>query len=93
MKYITLEQSFTSYNLLDRVFTSVDEKQNEILIEIDGNRFSNEDFRHIQNMSEILANDKELEIGTFQIGNLQITINDLKTYEEGLIKLRKLEWK
>jgi len=44
-------------------------------------------------MSEILANDKELEIGTFQIGNLQITINDLKTYEEGLIKLRKLEWK
>jgi len=85
MKYITLEQPFTSYNLLDRVFTSVDEKQNEILIEIDGNRFSNEDFRHIQNMSEILANDKELEIGTFQIGNLQITINDLKTYEEELI--------
>ena len=93
MKYITLEQPFTSYNLLDRVFTLVDEKQNEILIEIDGNRFSNEDFRHIQNMSEILANDKELEIGTFQIGNLQITINDLKTYEQGLIKLRKLEWK
>ena len=93
MKYITLEQPFTSYNLLDRVFTSVDEKQNGILIEIDGNRFNNEDFRHIQNMSEILAGDKELEVGTFQIGNLQITINDLKTYEEGLIKLRKLEWK
>ena len=93
MKYITLEQPFTSYNLLDRVFTSVDEKQNGILIEIDGNRFNNEDFRHLQNMSEILANDKELEVGTFQIGNLQITINDLKTYEEGLIKLRKLEWK
>ena len=92
MKYITLEQPFTSYNLLDRVFTSVDEKQNGILIEIDGNRFNNEDFRHIQNMSEILAGDKELEVGTFQIGNLQITINDLKTYEEGLIKLRKLEW-
>jgi len=92
MKYITLEQPFTSYNLLDRVFTSVDEKQNGILIEIDGNRFNNEDFRHIQNMSEILAGDKELEIGTFLLGNLQITINDLKTYEEGLIKLRKLEW-
>jgi len=92
MKYITLEQPFTSYNLLDRVFTSVDEKQNGILIEIDGNRFINEDFRHIQNMSEILAGDKELEIGTFLLGNLQITINDLKTYEEGLIKLRKLEW-
>ena len=93
MKYITLEQPFTSYNLLDRVFTSVDEKQNGILIEIDGNRFNNEDFRHIQNMSEILAGDKELEIGTFLLGNLQITINNLKTYEEGLIKLRKLEWK
>jgi len=100
MKYITLEQPFTSYNLLDRVFTSVDEKQNEILIEIDGNRFSNEDFRHIQNMSEILANDNELyeeEFSyvncKFSLGNLQITINDLKTYEQGLIKLRKLEWK
>ncbi len=93
MKYITLEQPFTSYNLLDRVFTSVDEKQNGILIEIDGNRFNNEDFRHIQNMSEILAGDKELEVGTFQLSNLQITINGLKTYEEGLIKLRKLEWK
>ena len=93
MKYITLEQPFTSYNLSDRVFTSVDEKQNGILIEIDGNRFNNEDFRHIQNMSEILASDKELEVGTFQLSNLQITINDLKTYEQGLIKLRKLKWK
>jgi len=93
MQYITIEQPFTSYNLLDRVFQYDNEKQNGILIEIDGSRFNNEDFRHLQNMSEILANDKELEVGTFQIGNLQITINDLKTYEQGLIKLRKLEWK
>ena len=92
MQYITIEQPFTSYNLLDRVFQYDNEKQNGILIEIDGSRFNNEDFRHLQNMSEILANDKELEVGTFQLNNLQITINDLKTYEEGLIKLRKLEW-
>ena len=92
MQYITIEQPFTSYNLLDRVVQYDNEKQNGILIEIDGSRFNNEDFRHLQNMSEILANDKELEVGTFQLNNLQITINHLKTYEEGLIKLRKLEW-
>ena len=87
MQYITIEQPFTSYNLSNRVLPYDNEKQNGILIEIDGSRFDNESYRHLQNMSEILANDKELEVGTFQLSNLQITINDLKTYEQELIKL------
>ena len=90
MQYITIEQPFTSYNLLDRVFPYDNEKQNGILIEIDGSRFSQDDFNYIQNISAII-NDSG-EIGQFDLGNLHITINDLKTYEQGLIKLRKLEW-
>jgi glycosyltransferase involved in cell wall biosynthesis len=80
-----IEKEDTSFDLYEKFKPYDNEKQNGILIQIDGNRFSNEDFRHIQNMSEILANDKELEIGTFQIGNLHITIIKLETYEKGLI--------
>ena len=58
---------------------------NNILIVIDGIQFNNEDFRHIQQLAAIISNDKELEIGTFQLGNLQMTINELKTYEKELI--------
>jgi len=81
--YVEMED--TSFDLYEKFKPLDNEKQNEILIEIDGARFNNEDFRFIQNLSEIISNDKELEKGTFQLGNLQITINSLKTYEKELI--------
>ena len=83
MQYITIEQPFTSYNLLDRILPYDNEKQNGILIEIDGNRFSQDDLNYIQNISAII-NDSG-EIGQFDLGNLHITINNLQTYEKGLI--------
>jgi len=95
MQYITIEQPFTSFQLSNKVLSKEQMNANTIcgvMIEIDGNRFTNEDFRHIQNISEILANDKELDVGSFQLGNLNIVINNLQTYEKELIKLRKLEW-
>ena len=70
---------------MERVLPIDNEKQNNILIRIDGIQFNNEDFRYIQQLAAIISNDKELEIGTFQLGNLQITINELKTYEKELI--------
>ncbi len=81
--YVEMED--TSFDLYEKFKPLDNEKQNEILIEIDGARFNNEDFRFIQNLSEIISNDKELEKGTFQLGNLQITIISLKTYEKELI--------
>ena len=83
--YIKQEQINTRYDLMERVLPIDNEKQNNILIGIDGIQFNNEDFRHIQQLAAIISNDKELEIGTFQLGNLQITINELKTYEKELI--------
>ncbi len=83
MQYITIEQPFTSYNLLDRVLPYDNEKQNGILIEIDGSRFSQDDLNYIQNISAII-NDSG-EIGQFDLGNLHITIIKLETYEKGLI--------
>ena len=53
--------------------------------------FGNNDFRVIQTLSEILANDEQLwevimiEPTHFEIENLQVTINSLETYEKELI--------
>jgi len=81
--YVEMED--TSFNLYERVLPYDNEKQNDILVEIDGNTFSNESFRHIQYLSEILANDEQIEPGTFGLGDIQVTVNNLQTYEKELI--------
>jgi hypothetical protein len=37
-------------------------------------------------LSEILANDEELEVGEFELDIFKVTITNIKTYEEELIK-------
>lgn len=83
--YEMKEQPNTSFNLSDRIKYYDSEKNNEILVEIDGNTFGNEDFNYIQLISEILQNSSE--IGRFELGNLNIEIVQLNTYENNLIKL------
>ena len=94
MKYITLEQPKTSFDLNKRVHDIIlveDRHHDDILVEIDANQFGNNDFRVIQTLSEILANDDQLyeaimiEPTHFEIENLQVTINSLETYEKELI--------
>jgi len=80
-----IEKEDTSFDLYEKFKPYDNEKQNDVLIEIDGNNFNQQDMEYIQNIAEILAHDKELGEGTFQLGNLQITINSLKTYEMDLI--------
>ena len=58
---------------------------NDIIIEIDGHSFNQNDFQYIQNFAEIIANDDELELGSFELGTMKITINKLQTYEKELI--------
>ena len=79
------EQPKTSFNLSDRIKYYDSEKNNEILVEIDGNTFDNEEFRHIQNLSEIIQGSGE--VGRFELGNLVLEIVQLNTYENNLIKL------
>ncbi len=88
MKYITMEQPKTSFDLNKRVHDLTENDKNDyddVLVEIDGNTFSNESFRHIQYLSEILENDDQIEPGTFGLGDIKITVNNLQTYEQGLI--------
>ncbi len=84
-KYITLEQPNTSFNLSERVLPYDNEKNNEILVEIDGKTFNQQDYQYITQLAEILATDDQLEAGEFSLGNLRITISQMHTYEKDLI--------
>jgi len=55
----------------------------DIIVKIDGSTFNQQDFQIIQQLSAILQDSGE--IGSFELGNLQITINSLESYEKDLI--------
>ena len=54
-------------------------------VEINGNLFNQQDLEYIFQLSEIIQDSGE--IGTFNLGNLKITINSLNSYEKDLIKI------
>jgi glycosyltransferase involved in cell wall biosynthesis len=83
MKYITIEQARSSFNLKERCFSINSEVTNNIEVRMDGNNLNNEDIRYIHSLSEIIKDSGE--IGTFELGNLEITINSLESYENSLI--------
>ena len=87
LKYITLEQPKTSFNLSEKVLPYDNEKQNEILVEINGDKFTQQDFQIIQQLSSIIQDSGE--IGNFKLSNLLIIINSLKTYESELVNYEK----
>ena len=88
--YIEKEQSETLFDLDMRVKDITDEHVNDIIVEIDGlNYKQNNGLTYLTKLPEILSDDKELEVGEFELGSLKITINKIKTYEENLIKCQR----
>ena len=85
-EYIETEQKNTLLNMNDRVKPYDNEKNNDILIEFDAKDFQMKHMNIISQLSEILAVDDELEPGEHELQIFKITINKLKTYEEGLVK-------
>ena len=71
-------------DLHERIKSYDNEKQNEILITIDGNKFTEQDYNYIQQLPPII-NDSG-EPGEFELGNLKLKINSLETTEHNLIK-------
>ncbi len=55
----------------------------DIIIEVDGNKFNNDDFSYIQNLNEIIQDSGD--IGVFELGNLLITINTIHDCSKDLI--------
>lgn len=86
--YIQKEQSNTTYDLKKRVLnlgSNYPEGENDIVVVFDGHKFTNESYRIIQNLSDIITESGE--VGTFELDIFKITINSLETYEHTLIKL------
>tara|TARA_R110000744_G_scaffold136288_1_gene246070 strand:- start:240 stop:1985 length:1746 start_codon:yes stop_codon:yes gene_type:complete len=82
--YITTEQPKTNIDLTERVRSYNTEKTNEILITIDANKFTQQDFGYIQQISEIITDSGEPGFHG-EIGNLVININKMNKYENELI--------
>jgi glycosyltransferase involved in cell wall biosynthesis len=90
MKYIVLEQTKTLMDLRKRChsLTELDKYDyDNVVVELDGKQFTQQDFDIIQNLSAILQDSGE--IGTFTIGNLKITIVSMETYENDLVVCKK----
>ena len=83
--YVKNEQPNTLINLSTRILPYDNEKNNNILINIDGKKLDNNDMVNIQRLSRIF--DDSGQIGEFNLGNLFINIVEFKTYTETLIKL------
>ena len=87
--YVEIEKENTNMDLYERIKSFDNEKNNQILIEVDNNKFTEQDFNYIQQMPEILANDNELHKEklpcNFELGNLKIRIIKLDTFEKELI--------
>ena len=84
-EYIFHEQPNTLYSLEDKLKPYDNEKNNEILVEIDGNTFAQQDFNIMQNFSRIIEDSGE--IGEFVLGNLTIRITQINEYQNELISL------
>ena len=81
--YIAKEQPNTSFDLYERIRSILAEPENDILIKIDSKTFDHDDFQMLQLLAEVIAEGGE--VGEFELGNMKITINDLKTFEKDLI--------
>jgi len=57
----------------------------DIIVEVDGNTFTQQDFNYIAQLNEIIKDSGE--VGQFNLGNLKITINSLQEHQKDLIKL------
>lgn len=81
--YIKEEQENTIISLVDRINSN---SNADIVIKLNGSTFTSQDFQYIQQMSLILQQNKP-EKGKFELGNLEVTVDQLVEYTNNLIKL------
>jgi len=87
--YVETEKVNTTMDLYNRVKPLDNEKQNEILVTIDGSKFTEQDFNLIQQLPDILKDSGEPKFHG-EIGNLIVEIfEEMNTYEKDLIICKK----
>ena len=82
-KYIKEEQVNTIIPLENRINQEV---ESDVVIRLDGNKFGEDDFTNITRMALIIKQNNP-QSGTFQLGNLEVTVNRVEERTESLIKL------
>ena len=88
-KYYQKEHTNTKYDLAARIklfdknLFSMDNI--DILVEIDGTKFTQNTFNIIQQLPDIITESGS--VGEFQLDNLRITITNMNTYEQDLVHL------
>jgi glycosyltransferase involved in cell wall biosynthesis len=86
--FIENEQPNTSFDLFERIKPYDNEKNNEILIELDGKLVDQQNFSYIQQMSLILEENGVENNSKFELGIFKISTSNINTYEKQLIKLK-----
>ena len=76
--YIQKEQKRTVTDLLDRLKPYDNEKQNDIIVKIDTQKFTQQDYVYINQLSAIIQDSGK--IGEFELGNLKINIMRIEEY-------------
>lgn len=66
----------------------------DIVVEIDGKTFTQQDFQYITMLNDIIGNDEQIREQQlpceFTLGNLKVIINSLTTYEKDLVKCKNV---
>jgi len=84
--YYEYEHKRTSYDLRKRVLTlgyQDPHEYDDIIVEIDGKQFNNQDFQVLQQLPEILQ--EQGHPGKFKLGNMTITVHRLEESQNSLI--------
>ena len=76
--YITLESPNTVIDLYQKLKPFDNEKQNNILVTIDAQQFTQQDFIYITQLSAIFKDSGS--VGSFKLNNIIIDIIHLKEY-------------
>jgi len=84
-EYITKEQPNTLYNLKDRIKPFDNEKNNEILVEVSKDSFTQLEYQIIQQLPQIIQHQGQ--IGRFQLGNMVMEIIQMNEYQNDLINI------
>jgi len=74
-----------NYDYLDKAVGLWFNDGEDIIVEIDGNTFTQQDYTYIQQLNDIVKENNEL--GTFELGNIKITVNNLEEQQHKYIKL------
>jgi hypothetical protein len=84
--YFEKEKNNTLYDLSERIKPYDNEKNNEILVNIDGKTFNEEDWKIIMQLPLIIKDSGS--IGSFQLNNIKIDIIQMNEYQNDLINLK-----